>query len=944
MFWRVVWKEYRQQRALWLAIAAAGVVMQIGVILYHMLNSVAGLTDALFTVALSVPVLYSLGCGAALFAGEQESGTFSFQQSLPVSAGRVFVGKLAFAAVSALALFPVLWFVAWVFSNWRLPELSWHMQLWGGGSIAAIEVLIWAALGSLALRRVLPAAVVSGLIAVLLGYGSFVLVIAFGDLFREQVNEYFSTLPLRSLCALFALAIAVKLGRCWFDEHPTLLDALRPRAESPDRSTRTPRATSRTMMWHLVWHEWRQSRGKISLLVAAYFTLVVWFGFIMSGSPGPQWEITFILLPALATALGACMFWSDQQGQHYYYFTEHGVRPRLVWLSRQAVSGLVLTAVVVVACLPLLLGWPQDEGLVGATLGLAVVMFAAGQACSIFIRSGVVAIFSAIICSIVLFVWSVFLQSMGVWWVVSSLALPFIFWWATWLYVPKWIQQRTSWRVRLVTAASVVVPVLCVAVGAAAYRVYEIPAIQTSFDAAALTLREPVSSEANKTAQMYRQATALLREKVSVDESEVTTITKRDDDWRRGIELFIAASQRTNCRFGNWSDLAGEGFFDGTALTRAVVAEAKQQTADGDLDGAAELYKSLLALASHHYQQPSSTIYVFYARAVEDAVWQELPAWAIHSEQERESVLDMLAHVHEFTDRNNPNWEAGTLEQCELIRRFIALDDEVLSGYYAIDERELTLVKVLNRLMPWERARVARLLDVYAEAQLQEIAREATLPPSQLWPSGFRSAGELMLTRRLGRSVLITEADMTRWLRTTPWFQLTTPFGGSFRSGNDRAKMHRRAVQTQLALIAWRMEHGMLPELLEQLVGHGLSESPIDPFTGQPFVYLSDGVQQLLFDDPESGGMSMSASGIAADGTLLEPKVVPTDPLIWSPAEDLYYVPGIKRGPSASPDISDFRTISKRPAQGATAPPPGEPLTSDVQLLHYGEQFFIPSR
>lgn len=199
IFWRVVWKEYRQQRALWCAIALAGVIMQVGVIVYCILNDTSGLADRLFTVALSVPVLYSLGCGAALFAGEHEAETFSFQQALPVEAGRVFIGKLVFAVVSALALFPVLWLVAWAFSSWELPDNRWHLQLWAGGSIATIEVLFWAVLGSLLLRRVLPAAIVSGLIAVLLGYSSLVLVMAFGDLFQQEVDDYFSTLPLSTL-------------------------------------------------------------------------------------------------------------------------------------------------------------------------------------------------------------------------------------------------------------------------------------------------------------------------------------------------------------------------------------------------------------------------------------------------------------------------------------------------------------------------------------------------------------------------------------------------------------------------------------------------------------------------------------------------------------------------------------------------------------------------
>ena len=112
IFWRLMWKEYRQQQSLWIAIAFAGLIFQVATLVYCTLNGIPDLPDRLFTVALSVPILYSLGCGAALFAGEHEAGTFPFQQALPATAARVFAAKLAFATASALMLFPVLWLLA----------------------------------------------------------------------------------------------------------------------------------------------------------------------------------------------------------------------------------------------------------------------------------------------------------------------------------------------------------------------------------------------------------------------------------------------------------------------------------------------------------------------------------------------------------------------------------------------------------------------------------------------------------------------------------------------------------------------------------------------------------------------------------------------------------------------------------------------------------------
>ena len=169
IFWRLVWKEYRQQQSLWIAIALAGLLFQVAVLVYCALYGIGDLPNKLFTVALGVPILYSLGCGATLFAGEREAGTFPFQQSLPVSAGHVFRAKFTFALLSGLLLFPILWLLAFAMASWTLPDPDWHLQLWGGGIVATIEVLTWAALGSLLIRRVLPAAIAGGIAAGLLG-------------------------------------------------------------------------------------------------------------------------------------------------------------------------------------------------------------------------------------------------------------------------------------------------------------------------------------------------------------------------------------------------------------------------------------------------------------------------------------------------------------------------------------------------------------------------------------------------------------------------------------------------------------------------------------------------------------------------------------------------------------------------------------------------------
>jgi hypothetical protein len=53
-----------------------------------------------------------------------------------------------------------------------------------------------------------------------------------------------------------------------------------------------------------------------------------------------------------------------------------------------------------------------------------------------------------------------------------------------------------------------------------------------------------------------------------------------------------------------------------------------------------------------------------------------------------------------------------------------------------------------------------------------------------------------------------------------------------------------------MALIAWRHEHGRLPDRLEDLVGTYLNHLPLDPLTGKQFVLVTtmDDLKQLLPD------------------------------------------------------------------------------------------------
>jgi ABC-type transport system involved in multi-copper enzyme maturation permease subunit len=947
IFWRLVWKEYRQQRSLWIAIAMAGLIFQIAALVYCTLQGVSELPNVLFTVALSVPILYSLGCGATLFAGEHEAGTFPFQQSLPVEASRVFWAKCFFAVASGLMLFPLLWLLAFAMTSWKLPDANWHLQLWSGGVVATIEVLVWAALASLALRRVLPAAIVSGGVAVLLGYSSLVVVMAFGNHVARQTDEYFSTLPIRSVFALIALAMAARFGRQWFNERPmswVASVAQRPRfGVAADHRTRP--ATGLTVFGRLVWHEWRQCRLTMLWCSLGYLVLCGWMvANIQLGI------LSFIgLLPLLAVIFGASVFAADQRQGQYQFFAERGVRPRLVWLSRQVVwiTALICVAILAVSlqALDRISPFPLLQKHCVTAVAFTLLLFVTSQLCSILIRSGIVAIFSAVICSVMVGAWAAFMSSLGVPWTLTSLPLPFIFLWASWFYAPKWIQQRHTWRVRTITAATIVVPLTCVSAATFAYRVVEIPLIKPSFDLADFKVDDSLA--ARETAVMYEEPFRLLGERRPFTDRQEVVIVRRDDQWQKGIDLFVAASQRETCYFPHRQDEDPRAWHGVARIATAVMAEANARTKSGDLEGAVELYFSLLGSARHAYQQRVQT-YRQDGFAIEQNVFASLPAWANHESVSVEQVQQAIDSLQEWIQRNPIDLSEQVIEWNQVLQRLYAMDEVVLNDNNMTD-REKYAVRILGTLLPWERWRALRLLNVTAEAELQGM-REVRARGPLIGPLAQQGLPwDVDLTLADGRRELLRSSDVQGWLTTTfgPWNALG--FAAlEYVFTEQQHQVYRTAVLTQLALIAWRKQHGELPETLSDLIGDSLTTLPLDPFTKQPLVYFSEGIEEEIWDSATnpSGmfGEGMMGEGMPGGGmfgemgmssedrdlpTPREPKLVRSEPLLWSPAElTLRYAPSSTSDHPPYVIASDFRDD-------------GQTLF-DSQLLHLGKQFFIP--
>lgn len=167
----LAWKEYREQRAVWLAVAVLALLMLAGMVLFVGPAGVgpSGGWKAGLVISLGVTLagLYGVICAAMLLAGEGEAGTMTF---LDVLAGRrtdLWRAKLwtGLGLTTAQAL--IIWAVL-AAAGLQLGELRWPawlrtLSLVPMVVLTAIEAFAWGLLASARCRTVLGAIGLSAL-------------------------------------------------------------------------------------------------------------------------------------------------------------------------------------------------------------------------------------------------------------------------------------------------------------------------------------------------------------------------------------------------------------------------------------------------------------------------------------------------------------------------------------------------------------------------------------------------------------------------------------------------------------------------------------------------------------------------------------------------------------------------------------------------------------
>ena len=300
----------------------------------------------------------------------------------------VFAGKVAFALASTAACFG--WRGRW---RWRwpaeLPDPLFHQRMWVLCGLGGVELLAWGIFFSLLLKRPLLAAILAGTACRSLR-GSFAASrtrtwICIVDLVRRSV-------PARLMILALVTMVDIGLAARWFRERWFHAPARPQSSTSTHASARSrsrlssigschagcgrareatgeafdPAPLALTMLGRLVWQELRQSAAMTAALIAWLLPAV----FIPLGGVD-CWDQSGVCRRAMvrphscavpvfaavfsAPLLGSVVFLADQTGCRFRFLAEHGIPPRLVWLSRQ-IRGLLIMLLGLLLVLPPTIG------------------------------------------------------------------------------------------------------------------------------------------------------------------------------------------------------------------------------------------------------------------------------------------------------------------------------------------------------------------------------------------------------------------------------------------------------------------------------------------------------------------------------------------------------------------------------------------------------------
>jgi len=842
----LAWKEYREQRGIWLAIA-----LLAGLLALNMgLLARGGFAEAhndVFVREIVIGVLYSLMVaqgvvyGAQALANEKESGSLGFLDALssqryPLWHTKLVVGSF-FTLVQGLVLFGLI--LALQMGNWtHLFSLM----------VVGLLALCWGMVGGALCASVFPA-ILTGIVLAAANLAIlFIVPVVIVPIVREV-----------ALIAVAVVALIIsKQSYCATDHDRRLRQA---QLQGGNRQRR-PKS------WQtLVWLAAKQGRWILCIGLGMSFLA----GFVMYRAPDFSWPVVTLII---GLTCGTAVFAPEQAGEQERFLGAQRFPPGRLWLVKTAFWILVaagMTALLGVAMLlrhdlalnlslqPLFYHIFSPDGYPGLFPAMWVIYgFCFGQFCSLLSRNVVVAgVLGAGTSVGFLALWlpSLFFRDVMGW---QILTIPLLLLVGTRSSMWIWYSGRVFTRRHIVGLVCCMLLAVMWLGGNLWYRAVEIPDVGEPFDLQTFETKLNQAAQSQAPALIRRGTRAMIEERSNV-KAKLGRPTKplfpiapnaegfphylADGDYMAGCwDVLYQGWPAESDELGRWLDamFAGEWAQDireAAAMPLGLIADPRDPPRSSALQDGIDFRDVGALFVARALQLESRGDYSGALKNLETVLGFSRQLWNCAPTSLRDSRWQSIGTSVEWIAlRGLDRWLAKIGPRPELLRQALKalqhhekevpdpldnikadyLQGDTASLYWHVSKLGLELVNAC----PWERERQSRFFRAFYSGQLR-LAKWP--PPHSRWPH---------------ETLALADGGWT----AEQWHQFMMARGGyglpQFWAYDFPPYLRQiRVRQVYIALMVYQAEEGHAAAKLEDLVPRYLSNLPLDPWTGQSYSY-----------------------------------------------------------------------------------------------------------
>jgi|GEM_PF-6476724 len=519
-FQRVLWKETRVLRQLWLLCGFGVMALMLLILAIAESNEHSqGYSEVFWVLTIWIPPIYVLAAVATMFAGEREEGTLTWLTTLAPRLTTLLGSRLVFLVASGLALQVWLAVTSGLLSQFDDLQESEIREDLIIMSFVLLEAIVYGMFWSLQTTRPLNAILYGAITIVVVNAGAVAGTEILGQQFAVRIQNpataalgfwgWFRCLILFGVAtANWGLAEQWLNGRPW--DWEWLADWCRklrlPRLDLVERMPHTLPRTDVADPWQRAWQRlrWLEWQG-----LKSYAWVILAMGAISCGSllfarrPNPSFCFLFGWLSIL---LGGLAAWhGEQTNNSFRALVRMGISPAALWLNKLlcwflavavALTFLVSTMLLTATILFNAFGdarfesWitknflEMNRSLPGASYWVPVAyvisLFCVAFVSAHLFRKSIVALGVALITGFLLTPWMFVCLEYQLPFLVFQLPIPLWLLWISWTALPAWWVEQTDWHISRRRIAELVFqtsfPLLIIGL-AMGYRVWEVPRI-----------------------------------------------------------------------------------------------------------------------------------------------------------------------------------------------------------------------------------------------------------------------------------------------------------------------------------------------------------------------------------------------------------------------------------------------------------------------------------